>query len=97
MARDQMSEAIALASPNGHISKRALLAAQERIRQELFGNGLQKQGPAQPPEWETLRRQAAEFRELARRGMKSRAYRKKADELEARATLLEKICEQKGK
>lgn len=35
-----VTDAIALGSPSGRISKRALRAAQERIRKQLFGDGL---------------------------------------------------------
>jgi hypothetical protein len=55
----------------------------------LFGDGLEWTLPKQPSEVERLRRQAAELRGLAERGMKPRAYRKTADALELRAQELE--------
>ncbi len=72
-------------SPSGHVSKRSREAALERVRRELFGDGLAYPTAPQPTEAESLRRQAAELRELADRGMRPRAYRKKAGELEALA------------
>ncbi len=80
---DTMSEAISLSSPGGHISKRARIAATEKLRIALFGHdGLQRPVIPQPSDRERLLNQARELRELAARGMKPRAYRKKADELE---------------
>lgn len=81
-------DAIALASPNGTISKRALKAAQERIRRKLFGDGLQMTTQVQPSRRDALMAEAKQLRELAERGMKVRAYRKRADELEAEANKL---------
>lgn len=80
-----MSEAIALSSPNGHMSKRARNAANERLRHALFGAGLQKAPVPQPTEREALLRQAADLRALAARGVKPRAHIRKAQELEAKA------------
>lgn len=88
MAR-AFSDALALASPSGKISKRSLKSAQEKIRKELFGSGLAFPSVNQPSERASLLRQAAELRTLAGRGMKPRAYLKKAAELEQRAGLLE--------
>ena len=76
-------------SPSGRVSGRARKAAMQRERvrlgwDQLFADlvpGL----PAQPSERESLLRQAAELRELAKRGMKPRAYLKAAIALEARA------------
>ena len=84
------SGAIALASPSGRMSKASLKRAQERIRIEIFGeSGLQKGGEFQPSERKCLLRQAAQLRELAIRGMKPKAYLKKALELEQLASALE--------
>ena len=89
-----MSEAIALSSPSGRMSKRSLKAAQERIREELFGKeGLKQVFPLQSTEVESLLRQARELRELAARGMKPRAYIRKAEELESKAKELMKFEE----
>lgn len=87
---DTMSEAIALSSPSGSMSKRARDAAQKRFSAALFGpGGLQRPGlPEQPSEAEYLRRKAADLRDLAARGVKPRAYMKKALELEAQAAAL---------
>jgi hypothetical protein len=75
-----------LLSPNGRMSKRARNAANERTRQELFGPaGLQKAQPKQESHKAYLLRWAKELRGLAERGMKPRAYKKKAEEYEAEA------------
>lgn len=79
------SDALAIASPSGNMSKAGLKRAQERVRQHLFGEGLERAGPIIRPEKEALMQQAKELRELAERGMKPRAYKKKAEELEALA------------
>ena len=77
-------------SPSGRVSKRAEAAAKERTRRELFGEkGLERPTVPQPTEAESLRRRAAELRSLAERGMKPKAYARKAAELEARADELE--------
>jgi|GEM_PF-2174233 len=72
-------------SPSGRVSKRAREAAQERARREFFGDGLAFPTQEQPPEAERLLLRAAELRVLADGGMKPRAYRRKAKELEALA------------
>lgn len=87
---DTMSEAIAISSPSGRMSKAARKRAVARLSKELFGEGgLQPPEPEQPTKAESLRRQARELRELAKRGMKPRAYLMKAQELEAKADFLE--------
>jgi hypothetical protein len=84
-----MGEAIALGAPTaGRMSKRARAAAMERLRRRLFGDGLKPAPLAQPSRREVLLRQAAELRDLAARGMKPRAYAKRAAELEAEAAAL---------
>ncbi len=84
--KDTMVEAIALSSPSGRMSKRAKKAAQERLRVEIFGeNGLEFPKVSQPDERTILLRQAKELRLLAQRGMKPRAYLKRAFELERQA------------
>ena len=75
-------------SPSGRVSKRARKATQERARRELFGDGLPYPNVKQPTEAERLLQQAQELRDLAARGMKPRAYIKKAKELEAEARRL---------
>ena len=83
------TDALALASPSGRMSKRSLKSAQDRIAQQLFGNlgpsGLKGQGPAQPTEREHLLSQATRLRELAARGMSVRKFAKAAARLEALA------------
>jgi hypothetical protein len=86
---DTMSEAVALSSPSGRTSGAAKRRANERLRVALFGEGgLEGLTVAQPLEADRLLRQATELRGLAARGMKPRAYLKKALELEARAGML---------
>ena len=78
-----MVDAIALSSPSGHMSKRSRRAAQERLRIALFGiDGLPKPTCPQPSERERMLLSAKNFRELAARGMKPRAYLKEAMRLE---------------
>ena len=74
-----------LLSPSGHVSRRAKRASDERVRQELFGDGLSWPTCPQPSERDILLRQAADLRVLADRGMRPRAYRRQAVELEKRA------------
>jgi hypothetical protein len=87
---DTMSDAIALSSPSGRMSKRARKAAEDRLRQSLFGDSsctredIQGTAP-QPSERNKLLAQAGRLRELASRGMCVRKYTKEADRLEALA------------
>jgi len=81
-----MSDAIALSSPSGRMSKRARKQAEERLGRALFGEaGLLSPQVEQPSKVTSLLRTAKELRELAARGMSPRKFRKKADELEAQA------------
>jgi hypothetical protein len=76
-------------SPNGRVSKATRERDLEKLRQDLFGpQGLQQAPVPQPAEAEALMRQAQQLRELAARGMKTKAYMKKAAELEAQAAAL---------
>ncbi|MFA6046748.1 MAG: hypothetical protein WC718_17325, partial [Phycisphaerales bacterium] len=94
---DTMSDSIALGSPSGSMSKRATAAAQERVGKTLFGEGgLSAPTAVQPSEAEALRRQAANLRDLASRGMSPRAYNKRADALEAQAAQLEANLAKRG-
>jgi hypothetical protein len=80
------TDAIALASPSGRMSKRALKAAQERIRKQLFDGWTREDFVGrveQPTDRERNLRQAKQLRELAARGMNPRAYLKEAERLEA--------------
>ncbi len=74
-------------SPSGKMSKRVRENYLERFRVELFGEkGMPSPGlPEQPSKRDRLLREATELRALAARGMKPRAYIKKAMELEAEA------------
>jgi len=80
------TDAITLASPSGKMSRRSLRTAQERIRQELFGAGLERPQAGQSTDRERDLATAAEYRALADRGMSPRKYRKLADHLEAQWT-----------
>lgn len=89
-----MSDAIALSSPNGRMSKRARAAAEERLRVALFGaDGLQLNPPEQPDKAAVLRRSANTLRELAGHGMSTRKFLKEAAKLEEQAAALEKAGE----
>lgn len=83
---DTMSEAIALSSPSGSMSKRARAAADARLSEKLFGpGGMKPPGlPAQPSEKERDLRTAAELRALAARGMGPRKNLKEAQRLESK-------------
>ena len=87
---DTMSDAIALSSPSGRMSKRARKAAQDRLALALFGpSGMPgPKLPPQPSKAESLLREAKNLRELAARGMKPRAFKKEADRLEKLAAEL---------
>jgi hypothetical protein len=81
---DTMSEAIAISSPNGRVSKRAKEEAVKRLHKVLFGEGgLQPEPVAQPSERERLLAQIAHLRNLAARGMSTKKFTKEADRLEA--------------
>ena len=86
---DTMSEAIALSSPSGRMSKRAHKAATERLSINLFGkDGLEPLKCKQPTRKEYLLRNAQQLEDLARNGMKPRAYKKEAEKLRQEANLL---------
>lgn len=83
---DTMSMAIEMSSPSGHMSKRAHAAAVKRLAFALWGTkGMPCPTCKQPTKYETLMRQAGEFRELAGRGMHPRSYIKQAEMHEAMA------------
>lgn len=75
-------------SPSGRVSRRAKKASDERVRRELFGDGLPMPTCKQPAEAVRLLRQAKELRALAARGMKPRAFIRKAVALETKAAAL---------
>lgn len=81
-------------SPNGRVSKRARKAMHTVNAALLFPPELQAEIRAnrranQPTKQERLRRQAANLRDLAARGMKPRAFPKEAARLEAEAAALD--------
>ncbi len=83
---DGMSDAIALSSPSGRMSKRARRDAERRLSLKLFGpNGLQREPTPQPTKRERLLAQAKQLRELAERGMSVRKFTREAERLEAEA------------
>lgn len=84
---DTLSDAVAMTSPSGRMSKRAKNAAQRQLSADLFGpSGLPRPRlPPQPAERDKLLRDAAMFRELAARGMRAKANLKQAAWCEARA------------
>lgn len=86
---DTMSDAIAMSSPSGKVSGRAQAAAQNRLRESLFGEGgLQRPKTPQPEgteKAELLRQQATELRNLADRGMRPKVHVREAERLEAEA------------
>lgn len=90
---DTMSEAIAIASPNGRTSKRAKDAAVARLSLALFGpDGMPEPSCAQPTRAERLRREAADLRDYAARvasyGHRASKFLKAAAKLEAEADAL---------
>lgn len=86
---DTMSEAISLSSPSGRVSQLARRAAQERLRVALFGQAGLQRASGSPHTPESLRSYAATLRDLADRGMRPRAHRKLAAELDAQAAEME--------
>lgn len=86
---DTMSDAIAVDSPSGHTSKRAIKAARERLAADLFGDWQPDRDGIQVSERARLLQQAQELRALAERGMKPRAYRREAERLEALAATMD--------
>ena len=81
---DTMSEAIALSSPSGRMSKRARKDASRRLSEALFGlGGLKPPSCPQPTESERLTRHISEYRDLAERGFRPRAMRREIARLES--------------
>ena len=80
-----LSDAIAVGSPSGHMSKHSKDVADERLRRALFGDGLPYPTCQQPTARTALLAQAARLRALASKGMKPKAYTKEAERLEAEA------------
>ena len=86
---DTMSDAIALSSPSGRMSKRARAASEKRLLDALFGPaGLQPEPPtARTPAM--IRSYAAFLRGLADKGMQPRVHRREAEKLEREAAAME--------
>lgn len=88
---DTMSDAIALSSPSGRMSKSARKKANARLAEALFGPGGATRdqitgGPVpQPTLRERMLRQAQELRDLANHGMSVRRYTQEAERLEKAA------------
>lgn len=68
-------------SPSGEASDRTRKVAQERTREELFGDGLASPKTEQPTEQVRLTRRIRELEALADRGMGPRKHRKEAARL----------------
>jgi hypothetical protein len=89
---DTMSDAIAIASPNGRMSKRAKQAATDRLAIALFGPNSTREDftgrVEQPSKVERLLSHAARLRDLASRGMCTRKYMRLAAEAEAEAAAI---------
>ena len=87
---DTMSDAIALSSPSGKMSKRAKTQALARLSQSLWPNGCTKEDiygkpPPQPTRREKLLAQAVRLRDLAASGMSVKKFQKEATRLETLA------------
>ncbi len=72
-------------SPSGHVSKRTREARRKHNWQRLLDADIGPKPPPQPTEAEALRKQAAQLRELADRGMSPTKHRRQAARLEDRA------------
>lgn len=80
---DTMSDAMAMSSPSGRMSKRATKAAEQRLSRALFGPlGLQRPTQQQASEIERDLRQAHELRKWATLGVQPRKHLKEAERLE---------------
>lgn len=88
-----MSDAIAIASPNGRMSERAKREAMRRLGDALFGDFQPPSLPSQPTEIERLQREATQCRDLAARGMRPRAFVRQAEWCERRIAALAKVQE----
>src|SRR5271169_1558398 len=81
---DTMSDAIALSSPSGRMSKRARKAAEARLGAALFPPGSWENPPLRKSP-EHHRAYARTLRELAAHGMRPRVHIREAERLEALA------------
>jgi hypothetical protein len=87
-----MSDAIALSSPSGRMSRRARKAAEGRLRLALFGDGSLTAEEVAERDRERIRLRAQgcldsarNLRDLAARGMSPRRFLREAEKLEALA------------
>lgn len=84
---DTMSDAIALSSPSGRMSKRAKKAATDRLAIALFGKIPTREdimgSTPQPSERERQLLQAIRLREFASRGLSPRKFTREAERIEA--------------
>lgn len=87
---DTMSDAIAISSPNGRMSKRSKEAFLKILRERLFppGEDIFSNVRDPKPPAQRLREQAARLRELADRGMSTKKFNREADRLEREAAAL---------
>lgn len=88
-----MSDAIAICSPNGRMSKRSQEAALRRLHDSIFGTEPysltgEDETPVHVRKAGSLRRAAKDLRDLAAKGMQPRKFLKKAFQLEAEANAL---------
>ena len=87
---DTLSEAIAISSPNGHMSKRSRNAALKRLGAALFGDYVPvSKVPNDAERAQHLRNQAADLRRMADGGMRPRAFRKQAELYELQAAFIQ--------
>lgn len=84
------SDAIALSSPDGRMSKVARKRAEKRVREHLFGDlDFSKPAPTTQDKIVALMRRVKMLRDLAARGMGPRKHIKEAKRLEALAEKLQ--------
>lgn len=86
---DTMSDAIALASPSGRMSRRAREAAENRLGKALFDGWTREDFTGrqqQPTADDIIRRQVKRLRDLAARGMSVRRFTTEANRLEQSIT-----------
>jgi heme oxygenase len=103
MSADLMSEAIALSSPSGRMSKRARKAANARLaalfQKEMTAIEKKYSKPATDPriaKRDSLLRHAANLRDLASRGMSPQKFTREATRAETEAATLTLELESKS-
>ena len=90
--RTPITDAEALSSPSGRMSKAARDRAEKRLREELFPDGVSApKSPRQVPKQRAriLRDKAADLRHLAAMGMRPRVHTRAAEKLEREADSLD--------